>query len=725
MPLARVIFLAIVTSSFVAAQSDWPVYGHDSGGMRYSPLKQINTRNVTKLRRAWTYHTGETGRQFESTPIVVGNRMYVSTQLSRIIALEPETGKEIWSYDPKARRPREHRGVAYWPGDDQIPPRIIFGTGDGRLIALDAKTGKKIASFGDNGEVDLRSGIADKYPKAGYGITSPPAIYRNLVIVGPSTPEGPSRGPSGDPRAFDIRTGNLVWRFHTVPQPGEPGNESWGVEGWKERSGPSLWGLINVDPANGLVLLSTGNPADSWWGGDRKGTNLYANCVIALDAATGKLRWAYQIVHHDIYDYDVPGAPALIHVKRNSRTIPAVAQITKMGLLFILDRMTGEPIFGVEERPVPKSDIPGEEAWPTQPFPLKPPPLVRTSIRREDLIKRTPEAERYCRELFDQLQNGSLYTPYGSKATLVFPGPMGGGNWGGVSFDPNLGYIFVNTTNMGAIGHIVPAPSGSPMPFRNESGYARFLDHEHYPCQQPPWGELTAVNANTGELAWKVTLGNFEELAAQGLTKTGTPNVGGTIATAGGLVFVAATNDSKLRAFDSRTGTEVWAGKLEATGNATPITYLGRDGQQYVVIAAGGPAHLRNVGDTSTNTADSLVAFSLNGHEPDPVADPVVVSRAKSGSQPAPVAPIAGTASLPDAPGKQVVVRMCSKCHGVATFSADRMTREEWKAEVDDMVARGAEGTQDDIRVVIDYLAAHLRGPAGSRRTRLPRATSK
>jgi quinoprotein glucose dehydrogenase len=724
MSVAHTIFLAAAISTCTFAQTDWPVYGHDPGGMRYSPLKQINTRNVAKLRRAWTYHTGETGRQFESTPIVVGNCMYVSTQSSRIIALEPETGREIWSYDPKVRRPREHRGVAYWPGDEGSPARIVFGTGDGRLIALNAETGKKIADFGDNGEVDLRSGIADKYPKAAYGITSPPAIYRNLVIIGPSTPEGPSLGPSGDPRAFDARTGKLVWRFHTVPQPGEPGNDTWGIDGWKERSGPSLWGLITVDAANALVLLSTGNPADSWWGGDRKGTNLYANCVIALDAATGKLRWAYQLVHHDIYDYDVPGAPALIDVKKNGRTIPAVAQITKMGLLFILDRRTGEPIFGVEERPVPKSDIPGEETWPTQPFPLKPPPLVRTSIRREDLIKRTPEAERYCRELFDQLQNGSLYTPYGSKATLVFPGPMGGGNWGGVSFDRSLGYIFVNTTNMGAIGHIVPAPPGSPMPFRNESGYARFLDQEHYPCQQPPWGELTAVNANTGDVAWKVTLGNFEELAAQGLKKTGTPNVGGTIATAGDLVFVAATNDSKLRAFDSRTGAELWSGKLEATGNATPITFIGRDGHQYVVIAAGGPAHLRNVGDTSANSADSLVAFSLTGHEADPV-EPHVASRAQPPSQPPPAAPIAGNAALPDGPGKQVVVNMCSKCHGIGTFSADRMTREEWKAEVEDMVARGAEGTQGDIQVVIDYLATHLAGPAGSRRARPPRGTSK
>jgi quinoprotein glucose dehydrogenase len=550
-------------------------------------------------------------------------------------------------------------------------------------------------------------GVADDFPRAGYAISSPPAIYKDLVIVGPSTPEGPSRGPSGDPRAFDVRTGKLVWRFHTVPQPGEPGNDTWGPDGWKQRAGPSLWGLINVDAARGLVLLSTGNPADSWYGADRKGTNLYANCVLALDAATGKLRWYYQFTHHDIFDYDAPGGPALIEVSRNGKKVPAVAQITKMGLLFLLDGVTGKPIFGVEERPVPKSDIPGEEAWPTQPFPIKPPPLSRTTIRRDELSKRTPEAERYCTELFDKLKIGELYTPYGSKTTLVFPGAMGGGNWGSVSFDPKLGYVFVNTTNMGGIGHLVPAAPRAAMPIRNESGYARFLDHERYPCQQPPWGELTAVNANTGDIAWKVPLGNYDELASNGLKKTGTPNVGGSIATAGGLVFIAATNDSRLRAFSSKTGKELWSAKMEATGNATPITFRGREGQQYIVIAAGGPAHLRSVGDTSGNKSDTLIAFSLNGRE----ADPILTSSTTARSSTAPL-----SAVLPDAKGKQEVIRMCTSCHGSETLTRTRMSREEWKAEVDNMMARGAQGTDAEVQLVVDYLARNLAGPAGSRK---------
>src|ERR1035441_975599 len=357
----------------VPQKGDWPTYGRDPGGARYSPLAQINTRNFIQLRRAWTYHTGEQGRSLETTPILVDNVLYFSTQNQNVVALNPETGKEIWRYATKSNT-RESRGVSYWPGDRQSPPRILFGTGDGRLIALDAKTGRPAAGFGDNGVVDLRTGITDNFPKASYAISSPPTIYRDVVIVGQATQEGPSRGHSGDPRGFDARTRKLLWRFHTVPQPREPGSETWGPDGWRDRSGPSQWGPATVDTQRGLVFLPVGNAADSFYGADRKGANLYANSVVALDALTGKLRWHYQIVHHDLWDYDISAPPALIEVKRGGKAIPAVAQITKMGLLFILDRDSGRPVFGVEERPVPKSDLPGEESWPTQPFPLKPPP---------------------------------------------------------------------------------------------------------------------------------------------------------------------------------------------------------------------------------------------------------------------------------------------------------------------------------------------------------------
>jgi quinoprotein glucose dehydrogenase len=388
-----------------------------------------------------------------------------------------------------------------------------------------------------------------------------------------------------------------------------------------------------------------------------------------------------------------------------------------MGLLFILDRMTGEPVFGVKEVPVPPSDVPGEEAWPTQPFPLKPPPLARISIRRDELTTRTPEAARYCRETFDKMQAGGVFTPFGTKTTLIFPGLMGGGNWGGVSFDPSLSYVFVNTSNMGSIGHMTPSPPGSAMAYRNESGYARFLDPDRYPCQQPPWGEFSAVNTATGDVAWRVPLGNYDELESQGLRNTGTPNVGGSVATAGGVVFIAATNDARLRAFDSRNGKELWAGALDATGNATPVTYLGSDKQQYVVIAAGGPAHLRNVGDTSVNTADTLIAFSLTGREPE--VAPMVTRMAR----PVLSTGAAVNAELPEGGGKAMVQRMCVGCHGAGTFIQLRMSRQEWQAEVADMVARGATGSADEIRVVVDYLAKYLEGPArDNRKPAIPKA---
>jgi quinoprotein glucose dehydrogenase len=593
-----------------AQENEWPVYGHDAGGARFSPLKQITAENVGKLRRAWTYHTGDSG-SFETTPIVVDHVMYLSTQSQKIVALEPETGKEIWKFDPKSRV-RELRGVSYWPGDKETRPRIVFGTEDGRLIALEAKTGQPARSFGDNGTLNLRTGITEGLPASvQYSVTSPPAIYRDLVIVGPSTQENGSKGPSGDPRAFDMHTGKLVWRFHTVPQPGEPGNDTWGPDGWKNRSGPSLWGPMTLDVERGMVFLPVGNPADSFYGADRKGTNLYSNSVVALDAATGKLRWHYQLIHHDIFDYDVDAPPALVEVNRNGTKTPAVAEITKSGLMFILDRLTGKPVFGVEERPVPASDVPGEASWPTQPFPVKPLPIARLTVKREEITKRTPEAEKYCTEQFDSLVHSGPYTPYGMKPALRFPSTMGGGNWGGVAFDAGLGLIFTNATDLGGTGYMAAAPEGSAVPYRNMGGYARWVDKEAYPCQQPPWGELMAVDTSTGDFAWRVPLGNYDQLEEQGMKNTGTPTLGGPIATAGGLVFIAATLDAKFRAFESRTGKELWSAKLDGAALTVPITYLGKDGKQYVVVAAGGPGRFRSIDPNKGPSTDTVIAFTL------------------------------------------------------------------------------------------------------------------
>ena len=704
----RLFFFFSLCSTLLLAQdaSEWPAYGRDPGGTKFSPLDQINSKNVSTLVRAWSYHTGDPGGTWENTPIVVGNVMYFATQKNRVVALDPETGKELWTYDPMNTRASEHRGVSYWPGDSKTKPRIILATG-ARLIALDAKSGKPALDFGDNGQVNLRTGVADDYPNAQYAITSPPAIYRGLIILGPSTQEGPSKGPSGDPRAFDARTGKLVWRFHAVPRPGEPGNETWGPDGWKDRAGPSSWGAMTIDAERGLVFIPLGNPADSFYGADRKGTNLYANCVVALDANTGKLRWYYQMVHHDLFDYDISAPPALIEVKRDGKTIPAVAQITKMGLLFILDRMTGKPIFGVEERRVPKSDMPGEESWPTQPFPLKPPPLARMSLTREEITTRTPEAHKFCTEWFDRLRHQGPYTPFGMTASLMMPGTMGGGNWGGVSFDPRLGYIFVNTSSLGGTGQMKEAPPGAPMPYRNEGGYTRFLDQDQYPCQQPPWGELSAVNANTGDIAWRVPLGSYDELEAQGIKNAGASNMGGSIATAGGLVFIAATTDSKFRAFDSRTGKELWMARLDATGDAVPMTYMGRNGKQYVVIGAGGSNRFRMIANTADQLGDGLTAFALPDTQTTqarPRAAPQVEARVKATPEdlksPGP--------ALPDGEGKEVVAKMCTRCHGTTVFSRMRMSRIGWEDEVVSMIEKGATGTEDEIHIVVDYMVKHF-----------------
>ena len=592
---------------FAQDASEWPAYGRDPGGTKYSPLDQINTRNVSALVRVWSYHTGERGT-WENTPIVVGGVMYFATQKNRVVALEPETGKELWTYDPKSTGVSEHRGVSYWPGGSGTKPRIILAT-EARLIALDAKSGKPAVDFGDNGEVNLRTGVADDYPKAHYAITSPPAIYKGLIILGPSVQEGPSKGPSGDPRAFDARTGKLVWRFHAVPRPGEPGNETWGPDGWKDRAGPSSWGAMTIDSERGLVFIPMGNPADSFYGGDRKGMNLYANSVVALDAPTGKLRWYFQTVHHDLFDFDMAAPPSLIEATVNGRRVPAVAEFSKNGLLFVLDRLTGKPVWGVEERPVPPSDVPGEQAWPTQPFPIKPPPLTRLSMTKEELSNISPEAHAYCLEQFEKLTAPGPYAPFSVKEPrLVFPSSMGGADWAGVSYDPKLGYIFANASNIGQTGQMVANPPGSPVPFRNQGAYTRFMDKDGYPCNQPPWGELSAVDTHTGDVAWRIPLGSFDELEAKGLKNTGAINLGGSIATAGGVLFIAATADGKFRAFESRTGKELWVTKLDSVGNATPITYRGSNGKQYVAIVAGGPGHLRG---SPIPPSDVVIAFAL------------------------------------------------------------------------------------------------------------------
>lgn len=615
--MTRSLVCLMLLSSGVSAQ-EWRFYGGDASGTRFSALQQINRTNVGRLQRAWTYHMGETDRggnekdrhhvaPFESTPLMVDGVLYVSTPSNRVIALDAENGKETWQFDPQAgqRKFFQHRGVAYWQSKNADDRRILFGTFDGRLIALDAKTGKPCRDFGKDGTVNLRAGVADAFPDAEYSVTSPPAIYQDLVITGAAVPEYPSRGPGGGGRAFDVRSGRLVWTFHTIPHPGEAGHETWQEDAWQNRTGANVWSIMSVDTERGLIFLPVGSASYDFYGADRKGMDLFANSLVALDAATGKLRWYFQMVHHDIWDYDLPAQPVLVTVRRNGREIPAVAQVTKMGFVFIRDRLTGKPLFPVEERHVPASDVPGEAAWPTQPFPLKPPPLVRQTFREADISEVTEESHRYCADLSHSLKTRGMYTPYSLEPTVVMPGTLGGGNWSGGSFDEASGYLFVNTNELGAIGRMLPQADGAPEKYRRGSKdgeYARFWDQNQWPCQKPPWGTLNAVDVNKGEIVWKVPLGSMGELQQ----KTGTPNLGGSIVTAGGLVFIGATTDSRFRAFDAKTGEQLWATELEASAYATPITYLGKNsGRQFVVIAAGGGGYFKG------QVSDTLAGFAL------------------------------------------------------------------------------------------------------------------
>jgi quinoprotein glucose dehydrogenase len=617
--------LSVVAQS---PDSEWHYYGGDEGGSRYSTLNQINRENVGNLRRVWTYHTGELElglatapfrASFSCTPLVVNGVMYLSTPSSRVIALDAETGIELWKFDPQANKQQRefnsHRGVAYWEDTATNDRRILSGTVDGKLVALDAKTGKPVETFGVKGVINLRAGIADKFqqdPSWGARVTSPPVIFKDLVIVGWGLPEYPAKGPSGDVRAYNVRTGKLIWTFHTVPHPGEFGSDTWSNDSWKNRMGANVWSTMTVDQKRGIVFLPVGSPAYDFYGGDRRGKNLFGNSLVALNAATGKLVWYFQMVHHDLWDYDLPAQPSLITVRQNGRAIPAVVQVTKMGFVFVFDRVHGKPLFSIEERSVPQSSVPGEKTWPTQPFPVKPPALARQTMTREEISKVSAESQRYCTELFDKLTTKGPYTPAGLEPTLMFPGYHGGANWSSASFDPTSSYLYVNMNEDGAIGQMNPQPPGSPIPFIRRGRfdeYAWFRDKESRPCQQPPWGTLSAVNLNTGEIVWQVPLGVVDELEAKGVHSTGSQNLGGSIVTAGGLVFIASTTDRRFRAFDSRTGSQLWETRLEANGHATPMTFQGKkSGKQFVVLAAGGGGFLRQL---SSVLSDSVVAYSL------------------------------------------------------------------------------------------------------------------
>ena len=606
--ISSLVVSVCLAASSLPAQNDWPAWGRDAGNQRHSPLKQINPGNVSMLTQAWSYSMKKDGlpsRSSQSTPLMVGGILYLSFPYYRVVALEPETGKILWEFTGAGKPGRGNlgtmRGMAYWTGDKQTPPQIVFGTEQGELYSLNAKTGKPNPGFGKEGVVNLKTPeVMKDFPNASYGISSAPAVYKNLVFTGGGPYDnGFTKGPAGDVRAWDLRTGKLVWTFHTVPRPGEVGHESWQGDTWKNITGVNVWSFFSLDAKRGILYMPLGSPNYDYYGKDRPGPNLFANSLVAVDAETGKLKWYFQAIHHDVWDYDLPMAPALFDVVKDGKKIPAVAAMSKTTLLFILDRLTGKPIHGVEERPVPKGDVPGEYYSPTQPFPVKPPPLARTSFPIEDIVKINPEHEAACRDVYlktDGGHNKGLFTPFNMNGTLVMPSPgYGGAEWSGGTFDPALGYFIVNTwdsADMRSIVKVDPSriPNNPDRPPFTEYTIARgprFVING-IPCWQPPWSRLTAVNVNTGDIAWQVPFGGSVEGVPASMN-TGAPNAsyGGPTSTAGGVTFIGAAPDKYFRAYDSKTGKELWKVQVDEQIRGNPITYMGKDGKQYVSVPAG------------------------------------------------------------------------------------------------------------------------------------------
>jgi len=592
------------------AENDWARVGNDGGGTRYSRLDQIRRDNVRNLQVAWRYHAGDAGEKstIECTPIVVDGVMYITTARVKVVALDAATGQELWQFNPYEDRARSwikasggvNRGVAFWK-DSRTPDRrrIFAGLSDGRLISLDAKSGKLDPAFASGGQLDLRKGIERDISRLAYGPTSAPMVFADLVVLGFSNDEGHPGAP-GDIRAFDARSGEERWRFHTVPRPGEQGHDTWPPNAWQQRGGANAWGGFTLDEAAGILYCGTGSAGSDFYGADRKGANLFANCTLALDARTGRRLWHFQTVQHDIWDHDNPCPPVVVTVQHEGRAHQAVAQLTKTGYCYLLDRKTGKPLFPVEEKPVPASDVPGEVAFPTQPIPTKPPRFARQGFTENDITNISPQARDFVRKELNSLRYGRASIPPTVQGTVVVPGFHGGANWSGGSFDPSTGYLYVNSNEVPAIVALHSDGHGG----YKFGGYRNFTDETGYPAIKPPWGRLTAIDLNKGEFVWQVELGEFAELTARGIPPTGTENFGGAIVTAGGLVFIGSTKDEKFRAFDKLTGKVLWEHQLNAGGYAAPCTYA-VGGRQFVVIAAGGGGKL------NTKSGDEFVAFAL------------------------------------------------------------------------------------------------------------------
>ncbi len=630
--------------------NQWPAYGGGNANQNYSTLTQITAENVGELKEAWIYHYGagevHQGDQgidyrFEVTPLIIGGVMYLSTPSSpakpdlksSITAIEPETGKLIWKYE--SRLNIHGRGIAYWPGDANTAPRLIFATDGGMIMAIDVTTGKLANGFGRGGQIDAYEGVSDEIVgesrRSSYTVPNPVIVYKDLFITGARPTELGPPGPRGDIRAFSARTGRLVWDFHTVPQPGEPHHDEYVHDQWRDVSGANVWSTMTLDDQTGVLYAPTGD-LNSY----AAGPQLYSSSLLAIDANTGKLKWFHQITHHDIWDWDSPTPPVLMDVQQNGKTVPAVAVTGKHSLFFMFDRRTGEPLNGFTEKPTPQPATPSITVWPTQPFPDAPGPLARIQMTRDEIPDLVPGMRAACQATWDENHTVSepLYTPRQSPnhAVITYPSSVGGPNWGGGSYIPDLHLYFINVQNKvtfrpalaagtpdtgagpGGMQHPSPeadAPS-SGAPRSRTRGGARSQpfsfatpDGEELSCGALPWGELVAVDVDAKKIAWRVPLGITEDIGPAGET-TGTSNLGGSMATRSGLVFIGATNDRRFRAFDAKTGKKLWETTVDASGAATPITYMGKDGKQYVVIAAGGGTSVgRKV------MSDEVIAFRL------------------------------------------------------------------------------------------------------------------
>ena len=656
----RLIHFAIALIAFplvgIAQGTGWSYYGQDAGGRRYTALQQINAGNVSRLKLAWTYRTGELATYagtnalekacFETTPILIGRSLYFSTASDRVISVEAATGQQHWVYDPKVDLNGDYsefssRGVAAWPakrtsdtrsGSAVVGPdrnagrdslRLFIGTIDGRLIALDAHTGHPLTAFGDNGTINLRAGVGKDIQE-----TSPPAVIGDLVIVGSAIGDNQRFDEApGVIRAYSVHTGQLIWAWDPIPRdPADSAYVTWNGPKAHRTGAANAWSILSTDPARDLVFIPTSCPSPDYYGGERLGSNLHANSLVALRASTGKLVWSFQVVHHDLWDFDIAAQPVLIDFPIGSGTVPAVVIGTKMGFIYVLDRETGKPLLPVEERPVPASTLPGEQAWPTQPFPVKPAPLGLQSVTVADAWGPTPEDLADAKRRIAQLRFEGPFTPPGFQGTIMAPGNVGGIHWGGMCYDPVAGILYTNVNRLAAVIRMMPREQvdslrkENPESLRGEIGWQRgtpYIMKRDYLVKRndqgvvtflqtkPPWGTLVAIDLRSGAKKWEVPLGYMLDPAKYPESREwGSLNFGGAIVTGGHLIFVAASMDSHFRAFDSRTGKVLWEYALPASGQATPMSYE-LDGRQYVVIAAGGHGKL------GTKQGDYLMAFAL------------------------------------------------------------------------------------------------------------------